>query len=343
MRLQMVRALQEHNRKSPDKRVFFVQYDDFNRYLGPFQQHFSAWAQSNPEKVLGSLQVWDHLDAILCEVTTHLVDQVVLPSENSGVDSSLTVKPDQLARLDRAQRRDLILLSSCYDQSRQGSFTARQGTLRHKLKFLNLGSWLWLSIALLGSALVLLLGLVLLKAEAISARSGIIAVAIGLLCAWTPYGISYARHWYTAWRITKQIRVGRRDSGSLCRALMQIPGTELAGQPLPVARTSDSRYAMLDKLQSILRTLSFDGLIVMVDRVDEPDIVNGRAERMRGLVWPLLDNKLLKHRDWGSSSCSPMISNTSWIAKLVNFMSEPDSTSKISSETSIGRAKHYLM
>ncbi len=124
---------------------------------------------------------------------------------------------------------------------------------------------------------------------------------------------------------------------------MQIPGTELAGQPLPVARTSDSRYAMLDKLQSILRTLSFDGLIVMVDRVDEPDIVNGRAERMRGLVWPLLDNKLLKHPGLGLKLLLPMISNTSWIAKLVNFMSEPDSTSKISSETSIGRAKHYLM
>jgi hypothetical protein len=56
---------------------------------------------------------------------------------------------------------------------------------------------------------------------------------------------------------------------------------------------------MLEKLQSLLRSLGFPGLIVIVDRVDEPDLVNGLPERMQALVWPLLDNKLLKHPGLG--------------------------------------------
>jgi hypothetical protein len=37
----------------------------------------------------------------------------------------------------------------------------------------------------------------------------------------------------------------------------------------------------------------------MVDRVDEPHLINGSPERMRDLLWPLFDNKLLKHAGLG--------------------------------------------
>jgi len=30
---------------------------------------------------------------------------------------------------------------------------------------------------------------------------------------------------------------------------------------------------------------------VLVDRVDEPHLINGSAELMKSLVWPMLDNK----------------------------------------------------
>ena len=56
---------------------------------------------------------------------------------------------------------------------------------------------------------------------------------------------------------------------------------------------------MLEKLQLLLRSLGFPGIIVIIDRVDEPDLVNGLAERMQALVWPILDNKLLKHPGLG--------------------------------------------
>ncbi len=68
---------------------------------------------------------------------------------------------------------------------------------------------------------------------------------------------------------------------------------------MPVDRVSESRYSLLAKLQHILQTLGFPGIIVLVDRVDEPELVNGKPELMRLLIWPMLDNKLLKHPRMG--------------------------------------------
>jgi hypothetical protein len=299
MRLQLVRSFQKFNTDHPESRVFYVQYDDFNRYLGPFEQHLPERIRSVPEKVLAALNVWDHLDAILCEVTTHLVDQVIKASSGDPSEPTLAISTEQITKLDRAQRRDLVLLSACYDQPRRGSFPTRQNDLRRKLRFIGLSTWRWLGLGALGSAVVILVMFILYRAEALSTGWAIGLAILGMAACWFPYGLSYVTHFYAAWRVVRRVRVARRDIRSLCRAFMQVPSVELAGQPLPVATTSDSRYAMLDKLQSILRTLNFHGLIVLVDRVDEPELVNGHAERMKGLVWPMLDNKLLKHPGLG--------------------------------------------
>jgi hypothetical protein len=44
----------------------------------------------------------------------------------------------------------------------------------------------------------------------------------------------------------------------------------------------------------------------LVDRVDEPYLINGSPELMRGLVWPMLDNKLLKHPGVGFKLLLPI-------------------------------------
>ncbi len=63
-------------------------------------------------------------------------------------------------------------------------------------------------------------------------------------------------------------------------------------------------------------------MIVIVDRVDEPDLINGLAERMKLLVWPLLDNKLLKHENWESSCSFQAICSTTSTEKPESFMNE---------------------
>jgi hypothetical protein len=35
-------------------------------------------------------------------------------------------------------------------------------------------------------------------------------------------------------------------------------------------------------------------MVVIVDRLDEPHVINGSADRMRQVIWPIFDNKFLK-------------------------------------------------
>jgi hypothetical protein len=45
---------------------------------------------------------------------------------------------------------------------------------------------------------------------------------------------------------------------------------------------------------------------VLVDRVDEPHLINGSSELMRAFLWPMLDNKFLKHPGIGFKLLLPI-------------------------------------
>jgi hypothetical protein len=90
------------------------------------------------------------------------------------------------------------------------------------------------------------------------------------------------------------MRTGNRATGQLARALTRMPEVDLAGQPLPAFARSDDRYELLAKLQGTLAALGHGGLVVIVDRLDEPHVINGSADRMRQVIWPIFDNKFLK-------------------------------------------------
>jgi hypothetical protein len=64
---------------------------------------------------------------------------------------------------------------------------------------------------------------------------------------------------------------------------------------MPTRARGDDRYELIRKLQAVLKTLGFTSIVVLMDRVDEPHLVNGNAERIRDLLWPMFDNKFLKH------------------------------------------------
>jgi hypothetical protein len=95
------------------------------------------------------------------------------------------------------------------------------------------------------------------------------------------------------------MRTGNRTVGQLARALAAIPEADLAGQPLPALARSDDRYELFGKLQGVLTALGWTGMVVIVDRLDEPHLINGSAERMRQVIWPILDNKFLKSPGMG--------------------------------------------
>ncbi len=299
MRLQIVKQLQAYNLSHPDKRVFFIQYDDFNAFLGPLQQSLPQRYRSNPDRILQSIRKWDHMDAILCQSVTSLVDRILKANEKRQSDQGMDIDLGKLAKLDRGQKRDVLLLAAAYDQAHAGSFQSRWTKLRKTLRYGNLSTWTFCIIAIAGTIVSSLIGYALIASNATTGRTAI-SLAIALIfLSWLPYFGRYIRHSWMALKLKKNIRVGRRDIPALTSVLMEIPSSDLAAQPLPMSQRSDDRYAMLEKLQSLLGSLGFPGLIVIVDRVDEPDLVNGLPERMQALVWPLLDNKLLKHPGLG--------------------------------------------
>lgn len=298
IRLQLKQYFKDHNQSHPDHRIYLVELDDFNSYLGPLQRGLSRRIQSSPDKVLQSVHLWDHMDAILCEAVTPLVDGIL--GTNSQLKSEAAImEPSKVTALDRGQRRDLLLLAAVYDSSSTGTHADRFHAVRKKLGFRSLSTWWPIVLGALLSTITF--GLVggLYWQESLSLKWSAILVAVGLVLSWGTYAYRWFRYHMLASKICRFLRVIPRDKSQLRNLLLHFSRKELDEQPLPVSDRSDDRYAILEKLQLLLRTLGYPGMIVIVDRVDEPDLINGLAERMKLLVWPLLDNKLLKHESLG--------------------------------------------
>jgi hypothetical protein len=292
LRLQIARHLAEYNRAHPQKRVYVIEYDDFNPFLDRFQDKLGT-RRRRVDKMLAQWRLWDHMDAILTLGVTRLVDEIL-----SGRESIRSA--DWL--LDQHQVRDLLLLAACYDQSLAETRKGRWHRLRRRLRFHVL--WAQRDLAL-GLAVTL----------------AIVALVIGLrkwdwltypwiylfaLAGWAP---RLWRTWKWFWQarsIVRQVRVGNLHLNSLRQVLMNFTPAEISGQPLPNKERTDDRYELLIKLQRILRALGYTGIVVLVDRVDEPHLINGAAEPMRALLWPMLDNKLLKHPDMGFKLLLPV-------------------------------------
>ena len=118
-------------------------------------------------------------------------------------------------------------------------------------------------------------------------------------------------------------------SDPLRQVLMRLPARDIDGQPLPDKQRTDDRYELLDKLQGVLKSLGFEGVVVLVDRVDEPHLINGSVERMRALR--LVDARQQvpqAARPGPQAAAADRAGGSSWSAKTATSTSGPGSTSK---------------
>jgi hypothetical protein len=290
LKLQMVRQFQRHAEAHPEARSFVVLYDDFNPFLDRFASREGAGR--SVEKLLAKWKLWDHIDVILSLGVTQLV-------------SDLLARGREPPRLSEAEARDLALLAACYDQSTGEPFPKRWRRLRRRTGYLRLAGLWPLAVGLLGS-------LAMAVAIAGGAAAGRLAWAsqwwpwLLLAAAWAPWAWRRAHASWRSWRILRSMRTGNRAFGQLTRALARMPEVDLAGQPLPMHARSDDRYELLAKFQAILASTGHCGMVVIIDRLDEPHLVNGSAERMRQLIWPMLDNKFLKSPGLGLKLLLPV-------------------------------------
>ena len=298
IRLQIDQHLSHYNEQHPSDRVFVIRYDDFNPFLDHFCERMSRRTTRKPEKVLDAWRLWDHMDAILCLGVTDLVDRILgtRPRKPSEAISSSSIDA-----LDRTSARDMLLLAACYDQSTASSFTDRWNDLRKRLHYGNL-QVVWSLVLAIASGLfsVILVAWMMLRNVGAEDAGGtslhvLWLVPIITLAGSLPFLIKTFKCQRDAMGIHRHMRVGKRETSSMRKVLQQFPSKELASQPLPRLDRTDDRYELLNKFQLILQRLGFRGVVVLMDRVDEPHMTGGKPELMQRFVWPLLDNKLLKH------------------------------------------------
>ncbi|MFC1758736.1 hypothetical protein ACFL2H_08200 [Planctomycetota bacterium] len=303
IRLQINKHVQAHNKQNPKKQLFVINYDDFNSYLDRFVNHLPA-RRRRVDKALAAFRLWDHMDAILSIAVTDLVDRVLGVGQQSD-----SFAGSDIAKLDRHQRRDLLMLTAFYDHSTAEQMASRWQRLRRKLRFLSLKAYLpfvsgvTVSIVTVVAFFWLMIGSMGEEASQtiVDLYNGIpwwayFAVVGG---AWLPYLWKFATRLLTAQGVIASNRVGNGTISGVRKVLMHLTGTDLSGQPIPNKDRTDDRYELISKLQSILQTLGYSGVVVLVDRVDEPHLINGSPDLMKALVWPLLDNKFLKHQGIG--------------------------------------------
>jgi hypothetical protein len=297
MRLQVDQHLSRYSEEHPDKRVYVIRYDDFNPFLDHFCERMNRRTSKKVEKVLESWRLWDHMDSILCLGVTDLVDRIVDGADRPASEAITTA---QVRSLDRTAARDLLMLAACYDQSTALSFSKRWNLLRRTLRYGNLTTkWSFPFAVLCFIGSIALVAWMFLRERAEDAEpvslNVLWLVPLITLVGSLPYLINWIKCQFAAIGIRRHMRVGKRETSELRRTLQRIPSRELASQPLPRYDRTDDRYELLNKFQSILNRLGFSGVVVLMDRVDEPHMTGGKPELMQRFVWPLLDNKLLKH------------------------------------------------
>ncbi len=316
MRLQITGKVKEHNKENKVGRLWVVEYDDFNPFLDHFADRLSARKQRDPAKVLSEWKLWDHMDAILALAVTDIVNHMLGSSADRGPDANRLVPApttgEARVALDRAQKRDLLLLAACYDDSTAEPLAARWKRLRRVIRF---SAWRHYTEALIGlgvTGAIIALVVWLKKWSWLQSFWPALVLGLTVAAAWFPWLTKMVKRHFQARRIVKNVRVLQRDVKTTRDLLMQFNLTDLVNQPLPTKQRTDDRYELLDKLQGVLRSLGVTGLVVLVDRVDEPHLINGSVERMRDLVWSMLDNKFLKQPGLGMKLLLP--------AELVEYL-----------------------
>ncbi len=298
LRLQLTKNIDDFNAKNPERRVLTVDYVEFNQSLDLLA---SAWA-GDEGKALASWRIWDHIDSILSNAVGGVVDGIL---KKDGEGASIR---DQDARsLSRAQKRDLLLMTAIYDSRTAEPFRSRWNRLRRRLRFGVASTYLW-------NLLAVVVG--------VGALAGAAYIQFGtedgekwLFKPW-PYVVGFAgcvpfllkglKNWWLASVVRREVRVVTRRPADMRFVFSRFKSAELEDQPLPRRRQTDARYELLSKFLELLEKLQYRGMMVLMDRVDEPSRINGAPEKMRLFVWPMLDSKLLRYPGIGFKMLLPI-------------------------------------
>jgi hypothetical protein len=307
IRLQISRRIAEHNVSNPGAKVLLVPYDDINSYLDRLRERVPG------KTVLESLQkmrLVDHMDAMLHIVVPRLVDAMLGHAFQGDVFELPADAKKSVRKLDRMMRREVLLLQALYDRPEHA--WERTYSLRRRLG-------IWPAAAIIGGNLfvyltpLVIIGLVILSRYTPAAVSQswidmLVIAATAIYCLVVTRFVLWDRFALlrTAHRVKRQIRVLARGDISYARSLRLLPASLRDGANLPLTDADTPRYACFERLKRVLRCYGYTGMVIVVDRMDEPTLVAGDPDRMRAVVWPLLSNKFLQQEGVGVKLLLPM-------------------------------------
>ncbi len=313
IRMQIAKRVSEHNDANPDAKVWLVPYDDLNPFLDWYCGRAGITGQSTAEqvtRVLSGFRLVDHLDAILHVAVPNLVDAVL--GRLTEPPQALGEQPDRKLRsADLTDKRDLLLLQALYD--RDGAGAERSRSLRRKIAAPR--DWkrsLWRLLGFCG---------------------WILPLAALIRSLWTEDGMAWSNPWvwmlavtlsgwvvvllkfflwegwqlrHLATQLSRELRSPQRSKESLKACLALMRPEERDRSLLPLDDLEDHRYAMVARLRRVISLFGYTGVIVVLDRMDEPTLVNGDPERMRPIIWPMLRNKFLQQDQVGIKLLLPL-------------------------------------
>lgn len=316
IRLLMGRHIAEHNRAHPDKRTMLVAYDDLNPYLDAIitsQKNSSAGSQPD----LTCIRLEDHQDAMLSLAVTKLVSSLA----GRGDEPERITLPEDIGKrikeMPRRQRVDLAILAALYDQPFSGTVRERWRKLCKKLKLTRRYT---ISTLRLTAIVVTLAAIGLLSTLWVPGWLGyeqklplwVMPVAgiagAGAIILWIMWLVRHLLIWRHCRRLRAEMPAIRRTATQLREMFLGLRVGDMADQPWPVPDDNDSnsRYHLTGRLLDLLRAFNYAGIMVLVDRIDEPTLVSGQPDRMKAVVWPMLDNKFLQQSGLGLKLLLPL-------------------------------------
>lgn len=322
IRLHIGRQIRLHNEKNPDAKALLVPYDDLNPVLDRIlkrKRQSRKGARADVAELLQKFRLENHQDVILSLAMTRLVNGLL--GENPGSEDPTQLPPDALSRIRKLPKRkrvDLLVLAMLFDQPRSGDVVQRFEKLRKSLRIRRLIPQNW---RLNGSLLLSVIGAGAMGLEWLSQKfmggplipttyliGGGVLMVLGIagLIVWLMQTMKLSR---LAKKIHHETPAVERSVGQFREMLPQFAPVDLNGQPWPAQGAQDaknSRYELTGNLMEIITALGFSGMMVLVDRVDEPTAISSNADRMRNVLWPMLDNKFLQQPGIGVKMLLPI-------------------------------------
>jgi len=297
IRLQIEQRLQQHNQAHPEHRCLAIAHDELNPVLDRFNRRSG---KTSPEQMLGAIRLVDHVDAMMHTITPRLVDAALGENRHADDQSWLAgLQPvhKSLRQLDRSAKRDLVILQMCYDRPESASL--RTKSLKRAIRFGSSNGIGFARTMSIAAAIVCIAAAIWFLVEAPAENQWLWKTLMGVMAGASLFMlirmmVVWGRGQQLAKEVHRQLRVIDRSTPSFRQSLLAVSHDDEITAALPRTDDDDLRYAMFRRLLNVLRPFGYRSIMVLVDRVDEPTLINGEPGRMRALVWPMLNNKFLQ-------------------------------------------------